>query len=325
MIVCLEIPERFYKLRAELNRLAKEYDIELRNSTNDCQVLAIVGTDRDVLSLISIHDTLPPLLTIAPPGYSGYLTSVSWDGIEDALYRLSRKDFSLRSITRLRAIIDERVEVLAINEVAVFPQRSATLMEYTLRIDDELIWRDQADGVIIATPLGSTAYALSAGGPIVLLNANVFVVVPVNSTELSHRPLIVPQTSRISIGDLASRNPIEVICDGIKRLRVEERVVISQGHEVKFVDIEKSVATIAKKKLKTFQELQSLPPSAKFVYKMLELEGPMTVRDLSLKTLLPERTIRYALNILIDKGLVEKFIDPRDPRRHLYNVRRSFR
>ncbi len=324
MRLYLEVPDRLCRFRSKLVELIERYGLVLSDDLGDCDAMIIVGTDRDILTILSSHDETPPVITIAPPGYSGYLTSFSWEDVENVLNVIARGEFSVRSIARLRAVVDEQHELLALNEVAVFPHRSATLMEYTLRIDGEFVWRDLADGIIIATPLGSTAYALSAGGPIVLLNAPVFIVVPVNSTELSRRPLVVPQTSEIRIEDVASRTSVEVVCDGVKRVKVEENVVINVGREVHFVEIGRSVAALAKKKLRTLQELQSLPPSAKFVYRMLEIEGPMTVKDISSKTMLPERTVRYALNLLVEKGLVEKLVDPRDPRRHVYMVRSAF-
>ncbi len=281
----------------------------------------IIGTDRDVLTILQSLDNPPPIMTAAPPGYSGYLTHVSWDSLFEALTKIASKEYKVRKVVRVQASIDGRREVKAINEIAVFPQRSAITMEYTLKIDGEALWRDVADGVIVSTPLGSTAYALSAGGPIVLLNADVFLVVPVNSIEPSRRPVVVPQSSVISLEDIASRCPVEAIADGISRIRIEDRIEFRKGDTIEFVEVEGGATSIAKKKLGTYQELQSLPPSAKFVYRMLEIEGPMSVKDLAAKTLLPERTVRYALNILLEKGLIDRIVDPRDPRRHIYRVK----
>ena len=61
-----------------------------------------------------------------------------------------------------------------LNDVAVFTSKSATLMEHVLRINGEEVWHDSSDGVIISTPIGSSAYSMSAGGPIIFQAANVF-------------------------------------------------------------------------------------------------------------------------------------------------------
>ncbi len=306
-------------------------DIELSELNRDRDhVLMVIGTDRDVLvALQKIKTDSPPIAAIAPPGYSGYLASISWEDLDEALKKIKLSDYHIRLIPRIEACIDcedfdedHRKKVFAINEIAIFPQRSAVVLEYTLSIDGEIFWRDTADGIIVSTPLGSTAYALSAGGPIVLLNAEVFVIVPVNSVEPRRKPIVVSQNSIIDIADIASRYPVEVIADGVTRIRVDEKVKLRRNGVVSFIEIGRSHSLLAKKKLGVVEELQSLPPSAKFVFKMLELEGGMTIKELASKTLLPERTVRYALSLLIDRGLVERVRDPRDPRRIIFRVKR---
>lgn len=69
----------------------------------------------------------------------------------------------------------------------------------------------------------------------------------------------------------------------MRRIRVEERVELFRGGELDFIEVHSDTIAIAKKKLSTYRELQGLPPSAKFVYKMLELEGSMGVRELAQK------------------------------------------
>lgn len=325
--LCTWVPHRLSKLVKEVrNAVSKIPDLTL-SSCPDCDLMLVVGTDRDILTAVQELGETPPILTVAPPGYIGYLTQIVWDELVSSLEKISRGEFHRRTVARIGASIDGVKELRAINEVAAFPHRSATVMEYTLRVNSEVLWRDVADGVIVATPLGSTAYALSAGGPVVLLDAEVLVVVPVNSLEPSRRPLVVPQHARILIGDIASRYSVEVIADGIKRERVEEYVELRRCGEVVFAEIGSSAAAMVKKKLGIYQELQNMPPSAKFVYRMLEIEGPMDVKELAIKTLLPERTIRYALSLLLERGLVERVADLRDPRRYIYRVviRRSTR
>ena len=87
-------------------------------------------------------------------------------------------------------------------------------MEHVLRIDANDIWHDKSDGVIISTPTGSTAYSMSAGGPMVLQKALVFLVVSVNSLDNTRRPLIVPSQSKLEITDIISRYHCEVVLDG---------------------------------------------------------------------------------------------------------------
>jgi len=329
MRIAIVAPTRLAKLADKAAMLARSMNLDVlvasldnydnRDVERDSDVILVIGTDRDALEALQ-RVWSKPLALVSPPGYAGYIASTQWDELPRLFESLSKGAVKVRELVQLHAIVDGSTQLFAVNEIAVFPQRSATTMEYSLYVDSDLIWRDVSDGIIIATPLGSTAYALSAGGPIVLLNAEVFIVVPVNSVEPRRRPLVVSQNS-IIVRDVASRCPIEAIADGITRIRVEENVIVKKGRIVKILALDYKDTVLAKKKLGVFEELHNLPPSAKFVYKMLELEGPMTVRELSLKTLLPERTVRYALSLLIEKGIVEKIADPRDPRRIIYRIR----
>ena len=83
--------------------------------------------------------------------------------------------------------------------MAVFPSKSAMLMEHTLSINGDQVWHDSSDGIIISTPIGSSAYSMSAGGPVIFQSSNVFGIVSVNSLDTTRRPLIVSDNSIIEI------------------------------------------------------------------------------------------------------------------------------
>lgn len=274
----------------------------------DLDAVVVVGTDRDILDLLQMLErTSLPILGIGLPGYSGFLIEAGWEEADSALDKLSRGDYIVSKYARLEATVDDKAKIYALNEIAIFPSRSATLMEYSLYVDGEHVWHDIADGVLVSTPMGSTAYALSSGGCIVMAGAEVFEIVPVNSVDTSRRPIIVHDDSLIEIRDVSSRYSCEAIADGSRRIKVAERAVFKKGDApALFISFHARTAKSIEKKLRLISELQEMPPSAKFVYKMLETEGPSTVKELASKTGLPQRTVRYALSILSKKGLVEK-------------------
>ncbi len=286
--------------------------------------LMIVGTDRDFLEALQGIKSPPIIVAVSPPGYYGFLCSIPWEKLEEVLEKISSGSFDSQKLMRLKGIVDGKKNIYGINDVAIFPSRSATTMEYTLAIDSEVIWRDLADGLIFSTPIGSTAYALSAGGSVILPNAEVFQIVPVNSTNPARRSLIVSKDSKAEVKDFSSKCSIEAIADGVRRIKVEEEVEIFVDPEpLEVVKIGRGVGEFAKRKLSSPEELTDLPPSAKFVYKMLEMEGPMTLKEIVERTSLPERTVRYILPELMKKGLVERFSDLRDPRRYIYRIKRG--
>ena len=289
-------------------------------------LVVVVGEDRDVLTVShAMRERVVPVLGLSVSGNSTFLMEAGVGEVESVVEKLGAGEYHVAEVSRLSVSLDGSSEGVpcALNEVAVFPSRSATLMEHTLVVDDEVVWRDYSDGVIVATPTGSTAYALSAGGPILLPSSKAFVVVSVNSLDLTRRPLVVSEDSVIEIREVSSRCDCEVVVDGSHRFKVEDRVVIRRAERpALFVRLSRGSDTARRiaKKVMLAKELMDMPPSAKLILKILEYEGPLTQKDIIAKTLLPPRTVRHALSILMSRGLVHKQPLLRDARQDLYYV-----
>jgi NAD+ kinase len=286
--------------------------------------LLVVGDDHAVLEAHGMLGLdVPPILGFSQAGAGGFLATVGIDEMEKAVRLLSTGTFELEEAPRLMVEADSQRLNPAINDVAIFPWRSATLMEYTLSVQGEFMWRDYADGVVVATPIGSTAYALSAGGPLLHQRANALVVVAVNSMDVTRRPLVVPLSAEIRIADIASTSRCYIIVDGVRRVKVTDEVrIYGAPKPLRFVRIlsASSLAERTAKKIELAQELLKMPPSAKLVLKVLQQEGSLSYRDVVEKTLLPERTARLALSLLVEKGLVKRRAMLGDARRHVYSV-----
>lgn len=106
----------------------------------------------------------------------------------------------------------------ALNEVVLVPGRIAHMIEFELFINDHFVLRQHADGLIVATPTGSTAYALSGGGPIIHPSVHAVVLVPMFPHTLSSRPLVVSKESTIRI-QLVGKHESQpsVSCDGMQK------------------------------------------------------------------------------------------------------------
>jgi len=98
------------------------------------------------------------------------------------------------------------------------------IMEHVLRVNAEEVWHDSSDGIILSTPIGSSAYSMSAGGPVIFQDSGVFGIISVNSLDVTRRPLIVSNSSLIEIDDISSRLHCEVILDGLDRFKVNRIV-----------------------------------------------------------------------------------------------------
>ena len=307
----------------QLEELVAAYGMKLASGLEGADMVLVVGDDRDILDAIQlIEDSSIPILCVSPSDSVSYLSSTSVDGLGEALELVHRGEYEVVEYARLRGVVDETYTLYAINEIAVFPSRSATLMSYELLVDGDLVWMDRADGVLVATPLGSTAYALSAGGAVVLEGSPVLEIVPVNSVDPSKRPLIIPDTSTIAIRGVSSKYPCEVVADGGRRVKIRREVVIARSEKpVMMVKVfsKPSVKETYKEKM-IAEEVADMPPSAKFVLKILELEGPLNVKEIAELTLLPERTVRYALAELLRRGLVRRKTSLRDARQVYYEL-----
>lgn len=315
-------------LRDRVVRLLRENRLRLvgmvgedgRPETLDADAVIVVGMDSDVLKAVQLVAPKPiPLFPVSPPGYTAFFASAEWETLEEGLRRLALGDYRVEAFSMIKSVIDGGRSVYALNEAALFPSRSAALVEYTLKVDGELLWRDRADGIIVSTPTGSTAYAFSAGGPMVLRGADVFTVVPVNSLNPMRRALVVPASSTISLEDVNSLYPCEVVVDGVIRARVRGRVeAVKAEKPALFLRLSAGLSDVIERRERISGELRDMPPSAKFVLKMLETYRELSVKELVEVTGLPERTVRHALATLLSRGLVKRSINLRDARQRVY-------
>jgi NAD+ kinase len=307
----------------------REHSIEFRIleelSSTDVEwgeILVTLGDDSDILK--SLHKIVKfgiPILGVNEGDSESFLTEMGLSRFRKEIKEIAKGNFEVEDAKTL-LVKTEKTEIPpAINEVCIFPHRSATLLEYTLKVDGEKIWTDSSDGVIIATPTGSTAYSMSAGGPMILPQANVFTIVSVNSLDITRRPIIVSEDSEIMIENIVSKLRCEVIIDGINRSKISRIVKISKSaNPARLIRMLKNSPTAEKmaKKVMLARDLLSMPPSAKLMLKTLEYEGPLNRQGILKKTMLPDRTASLALSILLERGLVRRRSSLRDSREKVY-------
>ena len=133
-------------------------------------------------------------------GRLGFLAGAGPEQAEDALRRLVRGQYTIeRRIALAARIGDDGPEALAINDVVIHKGGVARVIRLAVSVDGEQVGTYSADGVIICTPTGSTAYSLSAGGPIVVPGVDAFVITAISPHTLAVRPLVVPSTAAIAV------------------------------------------------------------------------------------------------------------------------------
>jgi len=243
---------------AELELTPDDYDppIELTESetdaSRDCELTLVIGGDGSILRAVELtHGSLTPVLGVNL-GHVGFLAEAEVDDVESTLEAIIERRYT----TEDRLTLDVRVyrdgEVVnttfAVNEASVEKAARQRMLEVVLEIDGRPLSRWGCDGVVCATPTGSTAYNFSAGGPIVWPGVEAMCIVPLSAHALFARPMVVAPTSVIAIEVLARTEGAGVLwCDGRRTVdlppgaRIEVRrgdqpVRLVRLHEAPFTD-----------------------------------------------------------------------------------------
>ena len=175
-----------------------------------CDLGLVVGGDGTMLGIgRQLARFNVPLIGINQ-GRLGFITDISMDGFEQQLAPMLQGAFEedLRSLMHARVTRDGRdvFEALAMNEVVVNRGATSGMVELRIEVDGHFVASQRADGLIIATPTGSSAYALSAGGPLLHPTIAGWVMVPIAPHTLSNRPVVISSGSRISIALVSGRD-----------------------------------------------------------------------------------------------------------------------
>ena len=188
-------------------------------SGEDLDLVMVLGGDGSILRAAEIvNDNPAPILGINL-GHVGFMTEAERSEISAVLDAVAAGNFSTSERTTLEVKVwQEGKEVFsswAINEVAVEKSARERMLEVVLEIDARPVSSFGCDGVLVSTPTGSTAYAFSAGGPVVWPNVEAFVVVPLSAHALFARPLVIDPESTVAV-EVLRRSPGSGVlwCDG---------------------------------------------------------------------------------------------------------------
>jgi len=295
-----------------------------KSKSKQADCIIVLGGDKGVRNYFHrTFDTVSPVLGISEGEASGFLAQIDLREFSSYVNVLKKQKYTIEEVPRLGVKIDGKNVYPVLNDVAVFSSKSAILMEHTLSVNGEEVWHDNSDGIIVSTPIGSSAYSMSAGGPVLFQDSAVFEIISVNSLDVTRRPIIVSNDSLIEIDDIYARLHCEVVLDGLERYKVNNTVECTKFlPSAKIIRLKKDFTAISAlaKKVHLAEELLSMPPSSKLLLKTLEYEGALTQKDLANKTLLPARTVRLALSHLLKKGYVKKKVSIRDARQKIYEI-----
>jgi len=200
-------------------------------------LVVVLGGDGTLLSVARALERCTPILGVNM-GSLGFLTEVNRGDLYPTLVRVLGGQYALEERSLLRAEVQraggESRVYRVLNDAVIAKTALARIIELALEVDGHLVGNFRADGLIISTPTGSTAYNLSAGGPILFPQLPVSVITPICAHTLSLRPLVVPAESRIEVTLHTEREEVYLTLDGQEgaELHHRDKVLIGRSETV---------------------------------------------------------------------------------------------
>jgi NAD+ kinase len=190
--------------------------ISERELSSGCDIIIVLGGDGTMLR--AAHLATPrniPILGInrGKLGFLADLKPADWQTLTSIIQ--GKYLIEKRKLLNITTPTHPHLNQIALNDIAITRGSETHLLEFQVMIDDLPIYSQRADGLIIATPTGSTAYALSAGGPILHPQVGGLVMLPICPHHLTSRPLVLPDHNNIKVSIPAQRlNHFALSCDG---------------------------------------------------------------------------------------------------------------
>ncbi len=202
------------------------------NSTNSVSEMAeksdivvVLGGDGTLLKLThNVHKFNTPILAVNL-GNLGFLTDVPRSGLFDALEKVLAVNCKIENRMLLEACLFRNGEKIAdyhvLNDLVINKGALARIVDLEVRVDGQYMTSYRGDGLIVATPTGSTAYSLSAGGPIIHPSIHNLIINPICPCALTNRPIIIPDDSEIDINLATEKEDVRLTFDGQESCQIQ--------------------------------------------------------------------------------------------------------
>ncbi len=209
-LIALGLDVSFERDTAEATEVTDFETVTPAEMAERCDLAVVVGGDGTMLGIArELARSGLPLVGINQ-GRLGFITDIPMGQFKDALAPIVAGDFEVESRSMLEGqVCRDGVRIfdgMALNDIVVTRGSSASMVELRVDIDGDFVANMRADGLIVATPTGSTAYALSAGGPILHPSIAGWVLIPIASHTLSNRPIVLPDGGDVRIGIVSGRD-----------------------------------------------------------------------------------------------------------------------
>ena len=210
---------------------------------NELDLAIIVGGDGTFLNVARLRAGCKAPVLGVNIGRRGFLTDVAVREIGESIHLALDGEYDIETrmlLTAATAFSDGRVKnTSALNDIVVHKSNYGRLIDFKISVDGNFVTDLRADGVIVSTPTGSTAYALSSGGPVLYPNLPAMELVPVSPHTLTHRPIVLSDASKIEIKLInAAPGSASLVVDGHVRAELagDEKIIVQRDrHTVNFI------------------------------------------------------------------------------------------
>jgi len=221
----------------------------LNEINKKADMVVTVGGDGTILR--ALQSVEKPIFAINSGGM-GFLSEVESKHAIEGLKRILDRNYNVEERAKLKVMFDDKRLPDAANEVTVQTAKIAKILYLQIFVENELLEMFGADGIIVATPTGSTSYALSVGGPIMDPSVNAMVVAPLAPFKLSARPWIIPLDKKIEIKLMSKSKETRLVIDGYHTEDVTPKnkiVVTGSEKKARFVRFGESFYQMVRSKL----------------------------------------------------------------------------
>lgn len=206
------------------SKITNSQIFSIDNLEENVDLAIIVGGDGTFLKAGRFYSKYQVPILGFNVGHLGYLTQAKIEEIDFVLEKLIKQDYKIENRLMLK-----HNNYTALNDIVIKGDNYARSSDFVLYINDKEVCSYIADGLIVATPTGSTAYSLSAGGPIINPMVDCFLIIPICPHTLNTRPLIVPIKEKIKIKTLEKNQKLNVSFDGQVDIEENNEIEIEKG------------------------------------------------------------------------------------------------
>lgn len=187
---------------------------------NELDFMISLGGDGTLLRVFHRHiGIMAPLIGINLGGV-GFMADIPINEIYTSLNDILEGRYSIQDRIMMEGISQQGETCLAVNEIVIHRANVPSLIELAIYVDGKYLNTFSADGIIVATPSGSTAYSLAAGGPILSSELEAFVVTPISPHTISNRPVVLMPKKEIRVQYQSSYGPVEAFYDGFSGTKI---------------------------------------------------------------------------------------------------------